>query len=45
MFQYQQMQGETFQAARDAAKSRQLHPALLDFDGWLAANAAAIPIG
>lgn len=45
MFQYQQLQGETFQAARDAGKSRQLFPALLDFDGWLAANAAAIPIG
>jgi hypothetical protein len=45
MFQYQQLQGETFQAARDAAKSRRLYPALQDFDGWLAANASAIPIG
>lgn len=45
MFQYQTMRGDAFQSSRDAVQSRHLYPALLDFDGWLAANAAAIPIG
>lgn len=45
MFQFQAMQGDAFQSSRDAVQSRRLYPALLDFDGWLAANAAAIPIG
>ena len=45
MFQFQAMQGDTFQASRDAGVARKLFPALLDFDAWLAANAASIPIG
>jgi uncharacterized protein YbjT (DUF2867 family) len=45
MFQFQAILGEEFQRARDAARSRQLHPAIHDFDAWLTKNAAAIPIG
>ena len=45
MFQFQQILGEEFQRYRDAARSHVLYPALLDFDGWLAKHAAAIPIG
>ena len=43
MFQFQAILGEEFQGYRDAKQSRALNPALLDFDGWLAANAAKIP--
>lgn len=45
MFQFQQIMGEDFQRARDPKLSRELNPALLDFDAWLAANAAKMPIG
>ena len=44
MFQFQAILGEEFQGYRDAKQSRTLNPALLDFDGWLAANAAKISI-
>ena len=43
MFQFQAILGDEFQGYRDAKQSRALNPALLDFDGWLAANAAKIP--
>ena len=45
MFQFQAVQGDAFQASRDARVARRLYPALLEFDAWLAANAASIPIG
>jgi uncharacterized protein YbjT (DUF2867 family) len=45
MFQFQQILGDEFQAARDPQRSRALNPALQDFDTWLAANVANIPIG
>jgi uncharacterized protein YbjT (DUF2867 family) len=44
MFQFQAMLGDEFQRNRDAARTRVLNPALLDFDAWLAANASRIPI-
>lgn len=44
MFQFQAMLGDEFQGYRDAARTRVLNPALLDFDAWLAANASRIPI-
>lgn len=43
MFQFQAILGDAFYASRDPHRSRALHPGLHDFDGWLAANAAAIP--
>jgi len=45
MFQFQAMLGEEFQRYRDPERSRSLNPALQDFDAWLAANIAKIPIG
>lgn len=45
MFQFQQILGEEFQRYRDPVQSRALYPGLLDFDAWLARNAAAITIG
>ena len=45
MFQFQAILGDEFQRSRDAAATRALNPALLDFDAWLAANVARIPIG
>jgi uncharacterized protein YbjT (DUF2867 family) len=45
MFQFQQILGDEFQAARDPQRSRALNPSLQDFDTWLAANVANIPIG
>jgi uncharacterized protein YbjT (DUF2867 family) len=44
MFQYQAILGDEFLRSRDPALSRALNPGLLDFDAWLAANAARIPI-
>lgn len=44
MFQFQAMLGDEFQRARDPKRSRQLNPALQDFDAWLAANASKIPV-
>lgn len=44
MFQFHAILGEEFQRDRDATRARALNPALLDFDAWLAANAAKIPI-
>lgn len=45
MFQFQAMLGDEFLKARDPKRSRELNPALLDFDGWLAQNASRIPVG
>lgn len=45
MFQFQQILGDEFQSYRDPQRSRTLNPSLQDFDTWLAANAANIPIG
>jgi len=45
MFQYQALLGDAFLQARDPDLSRALNPALQDFDTWLAANAARIPLG
>lgn len=45
MFEFQQLLGEEFQRARDAASARSLNPSLQDFDAWLGANASKIPIG
>ena len=45
MFQFNHDCADAFQAARSVEASRSLNPALLDFDGWLAANAWRIPIG
>lgn len=45
MFQFHDILGDEFQRARDPRRTRALHPGVLDFDAWLAANAARIPIG
>jgi uncharacterized protein YbjT (DUF2867 family) len=45
MFQFQQILGDEFLRYRDPKRSRQLNPALQDFDAWLAANAAKISVG
>ena len=45
MFEFQQILGDEFQHNRDPKRSRELNPALLDFDAWLAKHAQAIPIG
>jgi uncharacterized protein YbjT (DUF2867 family) len=45
MFQFQQILGDEFQGYRDPAQSHALNASLQDFDGWLARNAASIPIG
>jgi uncharacterized protein YbjT (DUF2867 family) len=45
MFQFHQILGEEFQRNRDAQVTRSFNPALLDFDAWLMANIARIPIG
>jgi uncharacterized protein YbjT (DUF2867 family) len=44
MFQYKHDFSAEFCAPRDVAASRALNPQLLDFDGWLAQNAARIPL-
>jgi uncharacterized protein YbjT (DUF2867 family) len=44
MFQFQQILGEEFYRNRDPNRSRELNPALQDFDTWLAAHASRIPI-
>lgn len=45
MFQFKRDFNAQFCAARDLQKARALHPGMLTFDQWLAANAARIPIG
>lgn len=45
MFQFHAILGEEFLRARDPGVARSLNPDLLDFDGWLAANARSVPIG
>jgi len=44
MFQYHAILGDEFLRARDPGIARSLNPGLLDFDGWLAANASQVPI-
>ena len=44
MFQFQAILGDEFLRARDPGLARSLNPGLLDFDGWLAANPAPVPI-
>ncbi len=44
MFQVQAIMGDAFLNARSPKVSRELNPDLLDFDGWLARHAAAIPV-
>jgi uncharacterized protein YbjT (DUF2867 family) len=45
MFQFNHDFAAEFGAARSVEFSRSVNPRLLDFDGWLAAHARAIPIG
>ncbi|HEY3286279.1 MAG TPA: NmrA/HSCARG family protein [Gemmatimonadaceae bacterium] len=44
MFQFQAILGEEFQRYRDAKQTRELNPALQDFDAWLASNGSKIAI-
>jgi uncharacterized protein YbjT (DUF2867 family) len=44
MFQYQQILGEEFYAARSSVVARELNPGLLDFDAWLSANKDKIAV-
>ena len=44
MFEFQAILGDEFQRARDPRRSRELNPRLQDFDAWLKANAAKLPI-
>ena len=44
MFQFQAILGDEFLRMRDVELSRSLNPALQNFDAWLAANAARVPI-
>lgn len=44
MFEYQAILGDEFYKARDPKLSRELYPALQNFDSWLAAHAAKIPL-
>jgi uncharacterized protein YbjT (DUF2867 family) len=44
MFQFNHDFAREFCAARDVAFSRSLHPGLQTFAGWLAANAARLPL-
>jgi uncharacterized protein YbjT (DUF2867 family) len=45
MYQFHAILGEEFFGYRSPVKARELHPQLLGFDAWLAANAARIPLG
>ena len=45
MFQFHALLGEEFLRFRSPATARALHPKVLPFDAWLAANAERIPIG
>jgi hypothetical protein len=45
MFEYQHILDQDFLRLRDPQMTRELDPALLDFDAWLAVNASRIPIG
>jgi len=44
MFQFKRDFEPYFTTARSLDVSRRLNPSLLDFDGWLARNKAAIPL-
>lgn len=44
MFQFQAILGEEFQRNRDPRRARELNTALLDFDAWLAVNAARFAV-
>lgn len=45
MFQFHQILGDEFLHYRSPELARSFNPALLDFDTWLSANIAMIPIG
>jgi uncharacterized protein YbjT (DUF2867 family) len=45
MFQFHQILGDEFLRYRSPELARSFNPALQDFDAWLSANAAMIPIG
>lgn len=45
MFQFHQILGDEFLRYRSPELARSLDPALQDFDTWLSANAAMIPVG
>ena len=45
MFQFYRDFERDFCAARDPAVARALHPALQNFEQWLATNASRIPLG
>jgi len=45
MFQFHQILGDEFLRYRSPELARSLNPSLQDFDAWLSANAASIPIG
>ena len=45
MFQFHALLGEEFLGFRSPATARALHPKVLSFDAWLAANAERIPNG
>jgi uncharacterized protein YbjT (DUF2867 family) len=45
MFQFKRDFDAEYAGARDVAFVRSLNPELLDFDAWLEANAARIPVG
>jgi uncharacterized protein YbjT (DUF2867 family) len=44
MFRFKQDFEAEFRARRDVTETRALHPALMDFDAWLRANASRIPV-
>ncbi len=44
MFQFQAILGDAFMKSRSPALARELNPALLSFDAWLAANKDAIKV-
>ncbi len=45
MFQFQHILGDEFLRSRDPRLSRELNPALQDFDTWLAANVSKVTVG
>ena len=44
MFQFHALLGDEFQRSRDAKLALELNPQLLNFDAWLAANLASVPV-
>ena len=44
MFQFHAILGDEFMRARDPKLARELNPAVLDFDAWLAASVAQMQV-